>query len=110
MSVNLAGQKGDLTSQELSILQMELEKRGKNKMVMYLLWVFTGGIGGHRFYLGDTGYAVAMLFINWATCGIWSLVDVFLIGKRLETLNANVEQQIINEIKANRKAYSGDTQ
>lgn len=109
MSVNLAGQKGDLTSQELSILQMELEKRGKNKMVMYLLWLFTGGIGGHRFYLGDIGYAVGMLLANWATCGIWSLIDVFLIGKRLETLNAEVEQQIINEIKANRRESTVET-
>lgn len=103
MSVNLTGRKSELDSQELSILQMELEKRGKNKTIMYVLWVFTGGIGGHRLYLGDIGLGIAMFFLNWLTCGIWSLVDVFLIGKRLEDLNSVVENNIINEIIANRK-------
>lgn len=103
MSINLTGRKADLTSQELSILQIELEKRGKNKLVTYLLWWFLGILGGHRFYLGNTGLAVAQLLLSWATCGIWWIIDVFLIGKELDKYNAQVENDIINEILANRK-------
>lgn len=103
MSVNLTGRKSELTSQELAILQIELEKRGKNKIITYVLWWFLGIFGGHRFYLGNTGYAVAMLLVGWLTCGIWMLVDVFFIGKELDRINSEIELQIINEITANRR-------
>lgn len=73
-------------------------KTQKSKGVMYLLWFFTGVIGGHRFYLGDTGYAVAMLFLGWATFGIWPLIDLFLIGNRLEKITEQKETDLLNQI------------
>ena len=63
-------------------------------LVSYLLWFFVGILGGHRFYNGRIGSAVAQLvlfvvgaatyifiigiFIV-AAVGIWVLVDAFLI-------------------------------
>jgi TM2 domain-containing membrane protein YozV len=40
---------------------MRYEANKKSPMVAYLLWWFFGTFGGHRFYLGHTGSAVAML-------------------------------------------------
>ncbi|ALX50432.1 TM2 domain-containing protein [Lentibacillus amyloliquefaciens] len=91
--------KQSMSTEELAVLEGEFEEAKKPKWVTYTLWFFLGGIGGHRFYVGDTGYAIAMLFLNWATFGIWSLIDVFLIGKRLRKKNAEIEMGLINKIK-----------
>lgn len=69
--------------------QLLYEANRKSTGVSYLLWFFLGGFGAHRFYLGQTGTAVAQLllgllgwlplFLGWAVLGIWLLVDAFLI-------------------------------
>lgn len=92
--------KKDLSAEQLSMVQSELEKRGKSKVVMYLLWWFTGILGGHRFYLGDIGYGLGLLFLGWATLFIWPLVDVFFIGKRLEKKTNEMELEIITNVMA----------
>lgn len=66
----------------------------KSVGVAYLLWFFLGGLGGHRFYAGKTGTAIAILALTivggllafagvglflLAIAGIWVLVDAFLI-------------------------------
>ena len=46
----------------------------KQKIVAGLLEIFLGGFGAGRWYLGDTGIALAQLF----TCGglgVWALID-----------------------------------
>lgn len=92
--------KKDLTGEQLAIVSSEMNTKGKSKGIMYLLWFFVGGLAGHRFYLGDTGYAIAMLLLGWATLFIWPLVDVFFIGKRLEQKNEQLEQEVINQVRA----------
>jgi TM2 domain-containing membrane protein YozV len=74
--------------------QMMYDANRKSVGVSYLLWFFVGGLGGHRFYLGQTGTAIAQLILfvlGWMTVivgvgflflavdGIWVLVDAFLI-------------------------------
>lgn len=74
--------------------QMLYDANRKSTGVAYLLWFFLGGFGGHRFYLGQTGTAIAqllLLVLGWLTVvvvvgffllaglGIWVLVDAFLI-------------------------------
>lgn len=66
----------------------------KSMAVSYLLWFFFGSFGGHRFYNGKTGSAVAILLmtifgflLSFVYIGvfllipvwIWVLVDAFLI-------------------------------
>ena len=50
--------KKDLTTQELSLLDGEYQKQKKGSTPLWLLWLFTGGFGGHRYYLGDIGQGV----------------------------------------------------
>ena len=74
--------------------QMMYDANRKSAGVAYLLWFFLGATGAHRFYLGQTGTAVAQLLLfifGWLTIwvgvglvlllplGIWVLVDAFLI-------------------------------
>ena len=88
---------------------MEYDARKKSAGVAYLIWFFLGGFGGHRFYLGRTGSAVAMLVISlasWllvavgvgliglAVIGIWALVDAFLIPGMVRDDNLKVMNSI----------------
>jgi TM2 domain-containing membrane protein YozV len=90
--------KKDLSAEQLSMVDSEVQRRQKSKVIMYLLWWFTGGVGGHRYYLGDVGYAIAMT-LTLGGLGIWSLIDVFFIGKRLELKTAQLELEIIKKVK-----------
>jgi len=73
---------------------MRFEANKKSPVVAYLFWWFTGSFGGHRFYLGRTGSAVAMLtitllsiplmflligFFTFMVVAVWLIVDAFLI-------------------------------
>ena len=92
--------KSNLSEKELGIVTSEFEKRKKSQSVAWILWLFTGGIGGHRFYLGNTGYAIAMLLFNWATFGVWALIDAFFINKNVQKKNEEIEMEIIRQVKA----------
>ncbi len=74
----------------------------KSVGVAYALWLFFGGLGGHRFYLKQTGTAITMLILfvastllsvvaigafGYIVLAIWVLVDVFLIPGLTRTYN-----------------------
>ena len=58
----------------------------KDTRVAYALWCVVGILGGHRFYLGDTGRSIAMLF-TLGGLGVWTLLDVFFVGRRVHVVN-----------------------
>lgn len=100
MTINLQA-KQQLDSQQLMILQSELDKRGKSKTPAWLLWLFTGGIGGHRYYMGDIGYAVAMT-LTLGGLGFWSLIDAFFINGAINKKNEEIEHDVIVKLGFNK--------
>jgi TM2 domain-containing membrane protein YozV len=73
---------------------MRFEANKKSTGAAYLLWLFFGGFGGHRFYLGHVPSAVLMLALTMigvatsvigvgalflAMTGLWALIDAFMI-------------------------------
>lgn len=76
--------------------QMQYEDRKKNQTVMWLLWLFLGGIGGHRYYLGNTGYAIGMT-LTLGGLGVWALIDAFLINKAYARKNDEIRQRVFTE-------------
>lgn len=99
MGIDLMGMRKGLNSEQLSMVSMELERKKKQPVVMWLLWLFTGAIGGHRYYLGDIGKGIAMT-LTLGGLGIWALIDAFFISRRLEAKNAEIEANIIQQVKA----------
>jgi len=130
MKHNLLEQKKDLSAEELSILDIELKRRKKSPTALWLLWLFTGTFGGHRYYLGDKSRAIAhtvvfllavilgfsiagtadnaveamvytplAMFLFLSVPALWAVIDAFFIGRRLSYKNAEIEAQVINEIK-----------
>lgn len=81
---------------EVQWVEDETERRSKEAWVAWLLWLFTSGFGGHRFYFGKTGSAVGMIALQalgfltiwimglgtlfYLALGIWVIVDAFLIS------------------------------
>lgn len=88
---------------------MRYDANKKSLAVSYLLWVFVGMLGGHRFYNGRTGTAVAqlVLFILGVVTyifvigvfvvvalGIWVLVDAFFIPGWVRTYNNHLASSL----------------
>ncbi len=54
----------------------------KDPMIAFILCFFLGGLGIHRFFIGDTGIGAAQLILTILLCGsggLWAFIDLFLI-------------------------------
>jgi TM2 domain-containing membrane protein YozV len=75
------------------------EANKKQAVIAYALWFFVGFLGGHRFYLGRTGSAIAILILSLTVVGliitaVWVLVDAFLIPGILREKNNELAMQL----------------
>lgn len=57
----------------------------KSNLTAFLLCLFIGTLGAHRFYVGKKGSAIAMLLLTFSFFGfiisaIWSFVDFVIIS------------------------------
>ncbi len=82
------------STQNTLIAMAEYDDRKKSKPLAYGLWFVLGMFAAHRFYSGQIGYAVAMLFLGWFTLGIWNLIDVFLVGRAIDEHNRRVKSEV----------------
>jgi TM2 domain-containing membrane protein YozV len=83
--------------------QMMYDANKKSAGVSFLLLIFLGGFGAHRFYLGHTGSAIGQLllwilgwvtvFIAWIPLGIWLIVDLFLVSGMVRQKNMELADQ-----------------
>ncbi|MDO7805880.1 TM2 domain-containing protein [Lactiplantibacillus pentosus] len=106
--INNANLRGQLTNEEVLVLNSEIELQKKSALITYLLCLFIGTLGAHRYYVGKTGSAIAITLITVLTLGfgaivtgIWALVDLFLINGWLQDdrsqIEANTIQTILNK-------------
>ena len=84
--------------------QLMFEANKKSVGAAYLLWIFLGSFGAHRFYLNQTGTGVAQLLLlllgwlplllGWVVLGVWLLVDLFLIPRMAADHNMDLAYAI----------------
>jgi len=96
--------KMNMDPQQLMVLETEVKNRGKDMVVGYLLWWFLGLFGAHRFYMGRTGSAIAMLVLSITLIGmiatwVWMIVDAFLLHTWIKEHNQRVEADVIQELQ-----------
>ncbi|MDR6147532.1 TM2 domain-containing membrane protein YozV [Sphingomonas sp. SORGH_AS870] len=105
----------DLNRAEIARSQLIYDASRKSVGVAYLLLIFLGGFGAHRFYLGSTGSAVAMLllnFVGWMTvwmgvglvvlgfAWLWLFVDLFLLPGIARRYNMRLANDLTGGIPA----------
>lgn len=85
---------------DLDVKQMmEYNEEKKNLAVTYVLWGFVGMFGAHRFYLGETGTAVAQLILTLTVIGaivtfVWWIVDAVIIPGMVKDINSDILAEI----------------
>ena len=89
--------------------QYDIEK--KSLLVAYLLWVFLGYVGAHRFYLGRPLSAFIMLTLSavtlvlsfvsfgllsflWVVVALWWIIDALLIPGMASGHNSRVADRL----------------
>jgi TM2 domain-containing membrane protein YozV len=73
-----------LNTEDKILIEQRITNDKPSVAVAYLLLIFLGVFGAHRFYLGRTGSGVAMLLISLTILGliitcICGLIDLFLV-------------------------------
>jgi TM2 domain-containing membrane protein YozV len=81
---------------------MRYDVNKKSAGIAYVLWFFVGWLGGHRFYAGRIGSAIAILLLSIfsvllsvvgigllgiVVVAVWCLVDAFLIPGMVKSHN-----------------------
>lgn len=66
--------------------------RMRRPAVAWALWLVTGLLGGHRFYLGKTGTGLLMLATGGAG-GIWWIADAFFVNRMVRGFNARQRER-----------------
>jgi TM2 domain-containing membrane protein YozV len=86
-------------TQSTFMAQSAYDDAKKSVGIGYLLWFFFGVFGAHRFYLRQTGTAVAMLILSLTVVGlvvtvVWELVDAFLIPGMTTRVNGGIKREV----------------
>lgn len=68
----------------------------KKPTTTLILSIFFGGLGVDRFYIGDVGLGIAKLLLGWLTCGLWTLIDIFLCYKKAKEKNLTSIMSMLN--------------
>jgi TM2 domain-containing membrane protein YozV len=68
------------------------EANSKSKGTAYLLWLFLGWFGVHRFYAGETRKGAAQALLTLSVVGfpitfLWWLIDIFLVPDMINERN-----------------------
>jgi len=107
-----------LTNEERMLVNSELEKRKKSKLLAYVLLIFLGTFGIHRFFaskyisgviqllLAAIGYMTLWLFVGYGLLlilYIWLIIDLFLLNGIINRHNNLLEQEITYEVLASRR-------
>lgn len=81
------------------IVNSEIQKKGKNKLVAYLLLLFLGFFGVHRFYIGKIGSGVVMLLLCWTGISIvWAVIDLLWLSGAVDRYNKKIENEATQQL------------
>lgn len=92
-------EQSDMSDMAMSMVTAQM----KEPSLVLVLSVFVGYFGVDRFYLGDIVLGILKLLTG-GICGIWWLVDLFLIMNKTREVNL---QHLLSILAANRTSRWG---
>ncbi len=91
----------DMTDSQRMLFQSELNKVRKNRTTALLLTLLLGGVGAHRYYMGQIGLGLVYTLFSWTFIpGIIALVELFFIQKRVDCYNELMAHDIAIKVRA----------
>ena len=91
----------DMTDSQRWLFQSELNKVRKNRTTALLLTLLLGGVGMHRFYMGQIGLGLVYALFSWTFIpGIIALIELFYIMNRVDRYNQQMAQDVAVKVKA----------
>lgn len=92
-----------LSDTQRMLIEQRIANEKPSSGVAYLLCIFLGPLGAHRFYLGRKGSAIAMLILSITLVGLvisgpWALIDLFLIPSIIREKIDAMRQRMILDI------------
>ena len=78
------------------LYRSDFEARKKSPHTGMILAFFLGGLGGHRFYMGQTGLGILYLVFCWMSIpAVVGFVEVFLMPGRVRRFNADLAEDAL---------------
>jgi TM2 domain-containing membrane protein YozV len=96
--------RGRLSDTQRMLIEQRITNDKPSTGAAYILCIFFGVLGVHRFYLGRIGTGIVMLiftltFFGLIISGIWAFIDLFLIPsmirERVDTLRHRLTLEAI---------------
>jgi TM2 domain-containing membrane protein YozV len=97
----------DLSNEEVGIFQFQYNEVRKSEVAGFLMAFFLGGIGGHRFYMGQVGLGFLYLLFFWTLIpGLCAFVEMFLMPGRVRRHNEARAAEIVMKLRASRNGQT----
>lgn len=88
-----------LTDGQLTYVEQRVSNDGPSAGVAWLLWIFLGFLGAHRFYLGRKLSGFLQLVATFFVIGlVWWLIDLFLLSGMIRQRREEIRQKLIEQV------------
>jgi TM2 domain-containing membrane protein YozV len=95
-----------MTDRQFALFQSEMAERKKSGTAGVLLALLLGGVGAHKFYMGQVGWGVVYVLFFWTFIpGLIALVECFFMPGRVREYNKSLSLQIADRITSGRRGY-----
>ncbi len=97
-TIELGQMQEGLTDQQKMLFMTQYNSDKKDRTTAIVLSIILGGIGVDRFYVGDVRSGIIKL-ITAGGCGVWYIIDWFLIMGVADDKNREKAKEILYTIK-----------
>ena len=88
-----------LPSEKQMLFTMQYQNVKKNQTTAVILALLLGGLGAHKFYLGNAGVGILYLLFCWTYIpSIIAFIEAFTISMKVSQLNENNARQIASTL------------
>ena len=89
-----------MTDSQRMMFQSEIGKSRKNRTTALLITLFFGGLGGHRYYMGQVGMGILYTVFCWTFIpAIVAFIELFLIMGRVDKYNEQLSQEVATKVR-----------